>query len=65
MKSLKICFVILVGAVIINFIRHGEGFPISRTLPFCGGDPLSIYDFAALILLIMLIWGIASCKHKE
>ena len=64
MKAVKLCLAFLCGVTAINFIRSGDDFPIARVLPFCGGDPVDIYDGAGLILLGMLLWGIMRLKRR-
>ncbi len=58
MKAAKICLVILLIAIVINFARHGAGFHISRSLPGMGKDPISLYDLAGLVLLCLLIHAV-------
>jgi hypothetical protein len=58
MKAAKICLVILLIAIVINFARQGAGFHISRVLPGLGGDLISLYDLGGVILVCLLIHGI-------
>ena len=64
MKAAKICLVILLASIVINFARQGSGFHISETLPGLGGDPIGLYDIAGLILLVFLIRGIIRMKRN-
>jgi len=64
MKAAKICLVILLTVIVINFARQGADFHISRILPGLGGDPISLYDIAGLILLCLLVHGIVCIKRN-
>ena len=64
MKAAKICLVILLVSIVINFARQGNDFHISNVLPGLGGDPIGLYDIAGLALLALLIRGIIRMKRN-
>jgi len=65
MKSVKICLIILLAAVLINWVREGDGFHISHVLPFMSGKPISFYDIGCIGLLCLLFWGIGRLKKNK
>ena len=65
MRSVKICLVLLAVSLVINWARSGEEFHITQVLPFMGGDPVGIYDFGCLGLLVLLISGLRRLKRNQ
>lgn len=65
MRSVIICLIILIIAVVINWAREGEGFHIMRVFPFLGGDPIDLYDIGGIGLLIVLMLGIHRLKQNR
>jgi len=59
-KAAKIILVLLVIAVLIGVVRSGRDLGhIGRVLPFCSGGEPGLYDFAALAVVAIALWGIA------
>ena len=65
MRSVKICLILLLVSVVINWARSGEEFHITHVLPFMGGDPVGIYDFGCLGLLVLLVSGLRRLKRNQ
>ena len=65
MKAAKLILIIIVTAVVVNFVRGGQDFSLPRVLPFCSGNPLSFwYDVVGGCgLLILLIYGLRRLKQ--
>jgi len=60
MKAAKIILVLLVIAALIGVVRSGRDLGhIGRVLPFCSGGKPGFYDFAALAVVAIALWGIA------
>ena len=60
MKAAKIILVLLVISALIGFVRSGRDLGhIGRVLPFCSGGAPGLYDFAALAVVAIALWGIA------
>lgn len=60
MKAFAITFILVVTLALLLFIRGGETWDIRHSIPFLGGHPIQVYDFAAAALLFMAIIGFAS-----
>ena len=66
MKAIKLCLIIVIAAIIINFIKTGQGFHIAKSLPFSNApDKVSLYDWAGVAVLIILAWGLYRIKHMD
>jgi hypothetical protein len=65
MRAIRLCIILLLGAIVINFLREGRLFHIARTLPFAGGETINIYDWAGVAVLVILAWGLYRIKHKD
>ena len=66
MKAIKICLIILISAIVINFIRSGQTFHISKSLPFSNGsERIDMYDWACVAVLVILAWGIYRLKRND
>ena len=64
MKAIRLCIILLIGAIVINFLREGRLFHIARTLPFAGGaETINIYDWDGVVVLVILVWGLYRIKH--
>jgi hypothetical protein len=60
MKAAKIVLVLLVISALIGVVRSGRGLGhIGRVLPFCSGGEPGLYDFGALAVIAIALWGIA------
>ena len=66
MKAIKLCLIILIAAVIINFFRNGRLFHIAKTLPFAGGNErISQYDWAGVIMLIIFALPLSAQESNK
>ena len=67
MKPIKICLAILIGAMLINFIKDGESFHIAKVLPFANGSEFfsPTYDWAGLFALGIIGWGAYRLAHRN
>ena len=66
MKAIKLCVIIVIAAIIINFMKAGLGFHIAKSLPFSNAsDKVSLYDWAGVAVLIILAWGLYRVKHMD
>ena len=63
MKFFKVFLTLIICCAIINFVRSGSDFALPRILPWCSGYRPGIYDLAAVVLLIELIWGISRLRR--
>ena len=64
-KTAKITFIIILAAALIVFLREGRTFHIAKILPFCGGFKPSMYDAAAIALLLLMLWGLGRLKRRD
>ncbi len=66
MKPIKLCLIILIAAVVINFFRDGRLFHIAKSLPFAGGNErISQYDWAGVIMLVIFVWGLYRLRRNR
>lgn len=66
MKCFKVILVLIICFALINFVRGDfSDFPLPRILPWCSGYRPGIYDIAAVVLIIELIWGIHRLKRPK
>ena len=63
MKCFKVILVLIVCFTLINFVRDGSDFALPRILPWCSGYRPGIHDLAAVVLLILLAWGISRLRR--
>ena len=63
MKCFKVILVLIICFALINFVRDGSDFALPRILPWCSGYRPGIYDLAAVVLLILLAWGISRLRR--
>ena len=57
MRAAAVVCVLLVSALLVNWIRSGQDFPIVQSVPFLGGHEPSLYDVGGLCLLALMGWG--------
>lgn len=65
MRATKLTAIILLGAAAISFIKSDRSFNIIRALPFADGEPVNIYHWAALIILLITFWGFYRLTRKK
>ena len=63
MKSAKLVLVLLVTMGLIVFVRGGRDFSLPKALPFCGGHKPGFYDFGALCLIVLMLWGLGRLRR--
>ncbi len=66
MKAVKLCLIVLIGAIVVNFIRGGRGFHIAKSLPFSNApEPISQYDWAGVVMLVIAAWGLYRLNRRK
>ena len=65
MKVIKLAIIVLLGAATISFIKSDRSFNIIRALPFADGEPVNIYHWGALIILLITCWGFYRLTRKK
>lgn len=67
MKPINIILVILIGSIVINFIKDDKAFHIAKSLPFANGSnfPSPLYDWAGVVALGILGWGLYRLNHRN
>jgi len=65
MQAASIVLVAVFAACLINFVRSGDSFHIARVLPWCGGHEPSAYDTAALVMLLLIPWGLGMLRRNS
>ena len=66
MRAIKLCLIILIGAVVIDFIRSDRAFHIAKSLPFSNSpEKVDMYDFAGVAALGVVAWGIYRLNRKN
>ena len=66
MRIIRLVLIILICAIVINFIRNGRMFHIAKCLPFSNApENVGIYDFACVAVLIILAWGLYRLKRNS
>ena len=66
MRAIKLCLIILIGAIVINFSRNGRMFHIAKSLPFSNNpENIGIYDLAGVAVLVILAWGLYRLKRNS
>jgi hypothetical protein len=65
MRLFKIVLVTLLLAAIVNWVRQGQRFSILESLPLVGGHDPSRYDVAAVVIIVIALWGIARTARGD
>jgi hypothetical protein len=65
MKAFMIVIVVIVTAVVINWVRCGDAFALPQALPFLGGKDPGVYDLGACGLLLLCLWGIIRLRRRD
>ena len=64
MRAFAIVTIVVITAVLINWIRAGQApFHIVNTLPLLTGKPIAGWDGAAIIMLLIGAWGISRLRR--
>ena len=66
MKAIRLCLIVLIASLVINFIRNGRLFHIAKSLPFSNApEKISLYDWAGVVVLIIAAWGLYRLKRNN
>ena len=66
MKAIRLCLIVLIAAVVINFLRDGRTFHIAKSLPFSNApERVGVYDLAGVVMLVICIWGFYRLKRNR
>ena len=66
MRIIRLVLIILICAIVINFIRNGRMFHIAKSLPFANNpENIGIYDWAGVAVLVILAWGLYRLKRNS
>lgn len=66
MKTIKLTCLIVVAISLIHFVTKGNDFHIARVLPFCDSEPVGLYHWAGLIMIVIFVWGLRRLtRNKE
>lgn len=58
--------IVLLVFLLINWVRQSADFGhIARILPFCSGREVGLYDFASLIMIGLLAWGLLRLFQQD
>jgi len=65
MKAIRITLILLSAIVLYGFVASGHNFHIANVLPFCDGEPVSLYHWAGLVMVVIFIRGLNRNKHNR
>ena len=66
MKAAKLTILLLVTLALIIWVRGGQDLGhLAKIIPFCSGNPPSLFDFGALALIVMCILALRRLKHAQ
>lgn len=57
MKIIKLTVIVLLTFTALSFVKSGKSFNIVQALPFADGDPVNIYHWGSLAILLITLWG--------
>ena len=58
MKGFSIAFLLIMTLGIVVFLRAGDSSDLRLIAPFISGQPVSLYDFAGSIVVLISAWSI-------
>lgn len=64
-RTIYLTLIVILVCSLVNFIRGGADFHIAKVLPFCSGRPVSLYDWAAVAMFIITVWGLNRLRRQE
>jgi hypothetical protein len=66
MRAAKIAIILLVILTLMIWVRSGQDLGhLAKIIPFCSGNPPSLYDFGALALVIMCFLALRRLKRAN
>ncbi|HUX00691.1 MAG TPA: hypothetical protein VMY35_06895 [Phycisphaerae bacterium] len=67
MKAAKLTILLLLILALMVWVRSsGQDLGhLAKILPFCSGNPPSLYDFGALILIVMCFFALRHLKQAQ
>lgn len=65
MKAVKITLILLIAAAAILFIRSDYQLDIREALPFCDGRRPNKYHLAAIVIIVIWLWGLARLRRRD
>ena len=66
MNTIRLCLILFIGALVINFLRDGATFHIAKTLPFANGpEHIDFYDYGGVAALAIIGWGLYRLNRKN
>ncbi|MGB2966839.1 MAG: hypothetical protein WBD14_05435 [Phycisphaerae bacterium] len=66
MNAAKITLVLLVVLGLMIWVRSGQDLGhLAKIIPFCSGNPPSLYDFGAIVLILMCIFALRRLKQTQ
>ncbi len=60
---IKVVIVLIITFAILGFIRSGTDFDMRAIIPFFSGRDIGLYDWAGLVLVVFVWWGLARLRQ--
>ena len=67
MKAAKLTIILIIILTLMVWVRasgHDLGH-LAKIIPFCSGNPPSLYDFGAIVLILMCIFALRRLKQTQ
>jgi len=66
MRAAKLTLLLILILALMIWVRSGQDLGhLAKIIPFCSGNPPSLFDFGALALVIMCIATLRRLKHAQ
>ena len=65
MKVIWTVLIVVLIAGLMCWVRGGADFSFVRALPFLGGHPPGVFDFGAICLCVITVWGLARLRRNR
>ena len=65
MKLIKLTVIIMLTLAALAFIKSDEEFYLIKALPFADGEPVNIYHWGSLAILLITCWGYYRLTRKD
>jgi len=65
MRAALVIVIVILTLTVVRWIRAGDDFPLGRALPFMNGEFNPLYDFGALGMVVIFIWGLVRLHHRR